>query len=75
MKQRNDLPGRYYCISVLNNWDMGEDGRFHDQEAFAASQLERALDLRNSGFPVLGMSVSERIKYYFFRTFLPFWVK
>ena len=54
---------------------MGKGATFYDQEAFADSQLERSLDLRNSGFPVAGLGVAERIKYYFFRSFLPFWVK
>jgi hypothetical protein len=75
MEQHHHTPGRHFFISFSNNWDMGEGARFHDQEAFAASQLERALDLRNSGFPVSGLDVRERIKYYFLRTFFPIWAK
>lgn len=75
MEQRDHTQGRFFVISFSNNWNMGEGARFHDQEAFAASQLERALDLRNSEFPVSGLNVRERIRYFFLRTFLPFWVK
>ena len=54
---------------------MGKRSTFYDQGAFADSLLERTLDLRNSGFPVAGLGVRERIQYYFFHSFVPFWVK
>jgi hypothetical protein len=73
MNQRRNTPGRYILFSALNdNW---KGGTFYDQEAFADSQLERALDLRYRGFPVAEPGFRGKIKYYFFHSFLPFWVK
>jgi len=54
---------------------MGEKATFYDQNAFADSQLERALYLRNCGLPIAGIGLRERIKYYFFQNFRPFWIK
>jgi len=75
MNQYNDPPGRYLFFPSIKSGEVGKGVSFYDREAFADSQLERALDLRNSGFPIAGLGVRERIKYYFFRSFLPFWIK
>jgi len=75
MNQRKYTPGRYALFSCLKSCRMDKEGTFCDQEAFADSQSERALDLRNSGLPIAGLGLRERIKYSFFQNFRPFWVK
>ncbi|HXB08676.1 MAG TPA: hypothetical protein VNW04_16205 [Puia sp.] len=75
MNQRKDIPGRYALFSSFKTWEMGRGATFYDQQAFADSQLERALDLRNSGFPIPALGIREMIKYYFFKSFRPFWIK
>jgi len=75
MNQHKGTPGRYALFSFVKERKMGEEATFYDQEAFADSQLERALDLRNCGFPTAGHGLRDRIKYYFLKNFLPFWVR
>jgi hypothetical protein len=75
MNQRKHTPGRYALFSYLKGCETDKDATFCDQEAFADSQLERALDLRNCGLPIAGLGLRQRIKYYFFQNFRPFWVK
>jgi len=75
MNQHKGTPGRYALFSFVKIRKMGEEATFYDQESFADSQLERALDLRNCGFPTVGLGLRERIKHYFFENFRPFWVR
>jgi len=76
MHKDKNTPGEYALfLSDSKKWEMDEKASFYDQDAFAISQLERALDLRNCGLPIAGMGLQERIKYYFFQNFRPFWVK
>lgn len=75
MNQRKETPGRYALIPSAYSSSRGKTATFYDQDTFADSQSERALDLRNSGFPIAGLGVRERIQDYFFRTFRPFWTK
>ena len=75
MNQLKGTLGRYALFSFVKRRKMGEVATFYDQEAFADSQLERALDLRNCGFPTAGPGFRERIKHYFFGNFRPFWVR
>jgi len=75
MTQRKHTPGRYAPFLSAKMRKIDEKASFYDQEAFANSQLERALDLSNCGFPVAGLGFRDRIKYYFFHNFRPFWVK
>jgi len=75
MNEDKNTPGRYVLFPSVKKWEMAKEAGFYDQKAFAASQLERALDLRNCGLPVVGLGIHERIKYHFFHNFRPFWVR
>lgn len=75
MSQPKHTSGRYDLFSFAKRSGMGEKATFYDQNAFADSQLERALYLRNCGLPIAGIGLRERIKYYFFQNFRPFWIK
>jgi len=75
MNHRKHTPGRYALFSFAKRSEMGEKATFYDQNAFAGSQLERALDLRNCGLPIAGIGLRKRIKYYFFQNFRTFWIK
>jgi hypothetical protein len=75
MNQRKHTPGRYAFFPSVQTPEMSKADTFYDKEAFAFSQLERSLDLRNSGIPVEGPETQERIKHNFFKSFLNFWIK
>jgi hypothetical protein len=76
MHKDKNTPGEYALfLADSKKREMDEKASFYDQDTFAISQLERALDLRNCGLPIAGMGLQERVKYYFFRNFRPFWVK
>jgi len=75
MSQREHAPGQCVLFSSFRGEEAGKEPSFCDQEAIADSQLERAMDLRNCGFPIAGIGLRERIKYYFLKNFVPFWVK
>jgi len=76
MHKDKNIPGQYALfLSGSKKCDSAGKASFYDQDTFATGQLERALDLRNCGFPIAGLGLQERIKYHFFQNFRPFWVK
>jgi hypothetical protein len=75
MNHRKHTPGQYAFFPSVKTPEMGKADSFYDKEAFAGSQLERSLDLRNSGIPIDEPETRERIKHNFFKSFLNFWIK
>jgi hypothetical protein len=68
-------PGRYAFFSSAKGRETGKEATFYNKEAFAGSQFERALDPGSCGIAIAGPGSRERIRYYFFQNFLPFWFK
>jgi hypothetical protein len=68
--------GRYALfLSCKGKWETGGEASFYDQQRFADSQSERALDSRHCGLPIEGLGPQAMIKHYFLQNFRPIWVK